>query len=408
MSADVAPFSYAGNPQPVAELRIAEFSLKDLMKILDIEAPVTADPNAMQRVSFTGKAAVGETAIAMSDMTLELDDSTMTGTLSVPTTENGALRFDLNVDAITLDGYMAPTDDSMAAADDANEGDIEIPADLIRTLNANGSLKIGRAYLAGMEFEKLELGVNSANGQLRLNPLAADFYDGTYRGDVRIDASRDVPSVSANEKIAGVNLASLAKAMFDQDNITGTINGGFVLGGSGQSMSAIRRDLDGTMAIELIDGAWEGTDVWYQLRKARAMFRQEAPPEQKLPARTEFTSVKATGAVVDGIFTNEDFNAELPFLRLSGRGMVDLNSTEIDYALQVRVFDRPEFMSGASEAEIADFTKTVVPLKITGLLSAPSVRPDTEEVPPEDVPPEEEEESLEDKLKKDLLKKIFE
>lgn len=443
MAADVEPFSYAGSPQPRATLSVAEFSLKDLMQVLDIEPPVTADPDAMQRVSFSANAAVGDTAIALSAMTLALDDSAMTGTLSVPTTNTGALEFDLNVDSIVLDAYMAPADDSVATADE-EAADIEIPVDLIRTLNANGRFTIDQAFLSGMEFENLELGVNAAGGNLRLHPLAADFYDGSYSGDVRVDASGDVPSVSANENISGVNLASMAKALFDQDNISGTINGGFILGGAGRSLSAIRSDLDGSMSIELADGAWEGTDVWHQLRSARALFRQEPAPEPTLPARTKFSSVTATGVVTDGIFQNDDFRAELPFLQLIGAGMVDLNTTEVDYGLQVRVLDRPEFMAGATAAELEDFTETVVPLKITGLMSSPSVKPDiggifrgqvedaieekkeelkedlfnrilggsNEPVDAEDpeAAPEEpqEEEDLEDRLKKDLLKKIFE
>jgi AsmA protein len=452
MSADVAPFSYAGTPQPTADLSVATFSLKELMATLDIEPPVTADPDALERVSFSATAAVGESAIALSAMNLELDESAMTGSLSVPLTADGALRFDLGVDTITLDGYMAPADDSAVAADEES-GDIEIPVDLIRTLNANGSFRIQRAFLSGMEFENLELGLNSSGGRLRLHPLAADFYDGSYSGDVRVDASGDVPSVSANENISGVNLASLAAAMFEQENISGTINGGFVLGGSGQSLTAIRSDLDGNMSFELIDGAWEGTDVWHQLRSARAIFRQEPAPEATLPARTEFSNVKVTGVVTDGIFQSDDFLAELPFLQLTGGGMVDLNTTEVDYAMEVRVLDRPEFMAGATQEELADFTETVVPLKITGLLSSPSVRPDiggifrgqvddaieekkeelknqllnrliggaaepeaTEAEPAEEqqdgegaeVPEEEPEEDLEEKLKKELLKKIFE
>ncbi len=452
MSADVAPFSYAGTPQLSAKLSVAEFSLKDLMRVLDIEPPVTADPAALQRVSFSATAAVGETAIALNAMNLELDQSAMTGSLSVPLTESGALQFDLGVDTITLDGYMAPADDNAVAADE-EAGDVEIPVDLIRTLNANGSFKIERAFLSGMEFENMELGLNSSGGRLRLYPLAADFYDGSYSGDVRIDASGDLPSVSVNENITGVNLASLAAAVFDQENITGTISGGFALGGAGQTLSAIRKDLDGNMSFELVDGAWEGTDVWHQLRSARAIYRQEPAPEANLPARTEFSTVTATGVVTDGIFRNNDFFAELPFLQLTGGGMVDLNTTEVDYAMEVRVLDRPEFMAGATEEELADFTETVVPLKITGLLSSPSVRPDIEgifrgrvddaieekkeelknqllnrliggatEPEPTDADPEEEqqdgegaevpeevpEEDLEDKLKKELLKKIFE
>ena len=251
MAAVVEPFSYADSPQPKAALRVAEFSLKELMQVLDIAPPVTADPDALTRVSFSANAAMTSTALALSGMTLELDDATMTGSLSVPTTNTGVLVFDLDVDEIGLGAYMAPVDEGRAASTDESSSDVEIPVDLIRTLNANGSFEISRAFLSGMEFQNLELGVNASGGNLRLHPLAADFYDGTYRGDVSIDASNDVPTISANETINGVNLAAMAKALFDTDNISGSINGQFVVSGSGQRLSAIQRDLDGTMSFEL-------------------------------------------------------------------------------------------------------------------------------------------------------------
>ena len=378
MSADIEPFSYAGTIQPEAELRVAEFSLKELMQALAIDPPLTADPNAMSRVAFTAKAVVGENDISLQAMTLELDDSTMVGSLSLPMSESGSLRFDLNVDAINLDGYMAPTEEGIAAAESEDSGDIEIPIDMIRALNASGSFKIDRALLSGMEFTNVQLGLNSENGRLRLYPLSAELYDGTYNGDVQIDAANDTPSISVNENIAGVNLAALAKSMFDQENISGSINGSFVLSGRGQSVAEIRQDLDGNMAFELVDGAWEGTDVWHELRAARAMFRQEPAPEPQLPARTEFTTVSASGTVLNGIFENNDLFAELPFLQITGNGMVDLPAAQINYAVQARVLEGPEFVSSVSAEELADFTKASIPLKITGPLSAPNIQPDIE------------------------------
>ena len=402
MSANVQPFSYAGSPQPKAELRVAEFSLKELMQALDIEPPATADADALNSVSFSANASVGEDSISLDSMTLQLDDSTMAGSLSLPTTESGAIRFDLNVDAINLDGYMAPADASAATSSSDSQDDIEIPVDMIRGLNARGSFTIDRAFLSGLEFTNLEVVLNSSGGKLRLNPLGADLYEGSYSGDVQIDASRDVPSISVNEKLAGVNLGSLAKSAFDQDNITGTINGSFVLSGAGRNLSAIRQDLDGNMSFELADGAWEGTDVWHVLRSARAMYRQEPAPEATLPARTEFTSVSATGTVTNGIFENNDLLVELPFLRLTGKGMVDLPASEVNYSVEARVFDNPEMMAGISEAELADFTKTVVPVKITGPLSAPSFRPDIEAVFRQQV------ESAIEEQKEELTNRLFE
>ena len=405
ISASVEPFSYSGSPRPKAKLRVAEFSLKELLQALDIEPPATADSSALSRVSFNANAAVGAESLMLDAMTLELDDSTMVGSLSIPITDSGTIRFDLNVDAISLDGYMAPADVGAASTADDSGDDIEIPVDMIRGLDASGRLKIDRAFLAGLEFTNLELGLQSSGGKLRLHPLAAELYEGSYSGDVRIDASNDVPTISVDEKLAGVNLSALAKSMFDQDNISGTINGSFVLRGAGRNLAAIRQDLDGNMSFELVDGAWEGTDIWHQLRAARAMFRQEPVPEPKLPARTEFTSVAATGTVTDGIFRNDDLIIELPFLQLTGSGSVDLPAAQVNYSMQARVFDNPQLMPGISQAELADFTRTVVPVKISGPLSSPSIRPDIEAVFRQQVEVALEEQK--EKLKNRLLDRLF-
>ncbi|MEE8451617.1 MAG: PQQ-binding-like beta-propeller repeat protein, partial [Thermoguttaceae bacterium] len=37
----------------------------------------------------------------------------------------------------------------------------------------------------------------------------------------------------------------------------------------------------------------DGTDIWYELRRARAAIKQEAPPEPQLPALTQFSQVRA-------------------------------------------------------------------------------------------------------------------
>jgi len=399
MSADVEPYSYS-TLQPKMSLAVEPFSLKDLMQTLGVDAPPTADRDALTRVSFSATAQVGTTTIALTSMTLELDDTKMTGRLAIPLTEQGAFQFDLSADSINVDRYMAPADES-ASGKGAAEDDIEIPVDLVRTLDANGTMRLDRAFLSGMTFENMVLGVNSANGQLRMHPITAELFEGKYNGDVRINASTEVPSISVNENIEDVQLESLAKAMFEQENITGTIEGRFKLGGSGHTMSAIRRDLDGTMSFSLADGAWEGTDVWHQLRSAYALFKGRPAPEPKLPARTEFSNVSGTGTVTDGVFSNNDLLVELPFLQMTGNGTVNLVEAQVDYSLQARVLAQPEFVDAASEAELNDFTEAVIPLSITGPLADPSIKPDIEAMLRAEVERAAEKEV--DKLKKKLL-----
>lgn len=436
VEADVEPFSYAEAVQPNAVIRVDAFSPRSLMHLLEIEVPETADPVALSSVIVDAKVAVKSELIELSDVTIKLDDTTFKGRFSVPLGSSGAYRLDLSADQIDLGRYMEPAE-AAGQGDSSESVPVEIPADLIRPLNARGDLRVATASLGGMLFENVVLGLNAANGRLRLHPVTAELFGGSYSGDVRIDAAGAVPVLSVDENIQGVNLADLARAMFEQENITGTITGGFNLTGRGNDMASVQQSLAGNMSFELSDGAYEGTDIWYELRRARALIKGGEAPEPELPPRTRFSSVSATGLVTDGVMRNDDLVAELPFMQLRGSGNVDLAAATVNYDLMARVLERPDALQDVTEEELEDFTEAVIPLKITGPLSSPSVKPDIQKLlqkrvekeikgqlldrllggdkkapPAEDVPaegePEEvpEEESVEDQLK-NKLKDIF-
>ncbi|MGI9232932.1 MAG: AsmA family protein [Woeseiaceae bacterium] len=397
VQAEVEPFSYAGSVLPKAKIQVDAFSPRSVMSLLDIEAPETADPGALSSVIIDANATVTTKAIELSDVTIKLDDTTLKGTLAAPRSSNGTYGFNLAADQIDLARYMEPAE----AATEVEAGEtvpVEIPADLIRGVNARGDLRIKSASLGDMLFEDVVLGLNVSNGRLRLHPLSAGLFGGSYTGDVRIDAASNTPVLSVNEKVQDVNLADLAGAMFQQENITGTISGGFNLNGRGNDMTAVQKSLAGNMSFVLSDGAYEGTDIWYELRRARALLKGGAAPEPSVPPRTEFSTVSASGVVTDGVMRNDDLTAELPFMRLNGSGDVDLAAGTVNYSLVARVLERPDGLQDVSEEELDDFTEAVVPLKITGPLSSPSVKPDIQKLLKKRV-----EKEIKDKLLDSLL-----
>mgnify|MGYP001815826021 CR=1 FL=1 len=399
MSAEVEPFSYADTILPKATIRIDAFSPRELMERLGAAPPPTADPRALTRLALDAKATMRESSVALTGMRIDFDDTTITGAMTVPFESSGRFFATLEADAIDLNRYMAPPDEAAAGA--GGEAAMEIPTELIRALNARGEFSIGSVRIADLELDNVAATIDASGGRLRIHPVSADLYGGKYSGDVSINASGAVPTLALNESVTGVDLAQLARAMFEQENITGSIGGNFKLGGRGKDMNAIRRSLDGSMSFEFKDGYYEGTDVWYELRRARALFKKETPPEPSLPARTKFSSVKASGVVNDGVLRNDDFVAELPFMQITGAGTADLGAGTVDYGLKARVFEKPEALEAATPEEIEDFTKTVIPLKITGPLTSPRVAPDIEALLRERV-----EEEIKDKLE-DALKDLF-
>ncbi len=400
IDADVQPFSYEGDITPTATIAIDAFSPRSLMQMFDVDPPETADPVALSRVIVDANAQLTTAAIELSDVVIKLDDTTFTGTLSVPRVDTGFYQFDMAGDSIELARYMEPAS-AAAEAEFADTIPVEIPTDLIRPLNARGKLKIIEASLGNIIFENVDLGLNSSNGKMRLFPVSAGLFGGAYNGDVRIDVSGNSPALSVNETIADVDLARLAKAMFDQDNITGTINGNFTLAGSGADVTAIQRDLSGKLSLELNDGTYEGLDIWYELRRARALLKSEEPPEPVLPARTAFTAVRMTGVVAEGVVHNDDLFAELPFMQIGGKGRLDIPTAVVDYSMTARVLESPELVREVTAQELDDLTKASIPLKLSGPLASPSIQVDLEALLRQRV-----EDEIKDQLK-DKLKGLF-
>jgi AsmA protein len=395
--ADIQPFSYENSVNPKAVIAIDAFSPRTLMRLFDVDPPETADPSALSLVIFNATAEVTASAIELTDLVIKMDDTSFTGTMSVPSTATGAYQFDLLGDSIELDRYMEPSADSASVSSD-DVVPIQIPVELIKPLNARGKFQMDRASLGNIVFENIDVGLNSSNGKMRIFPISSELFGGRYSGDVRIDVSGAAPVLSMSEKIAGVDLALLAKAMFDQDNVTGAIAGSFVLTGRGSDIAVIQSSLSGDMSIELRDGAFVGTDVWYELRKARALLKGEQPPKAELPAKTDFNSLRMTGVVANGVLSSDDLFAELPFMQLTGGGQINIPAGTLNLAMNARILERPEFLQNATPEELNEFTEAVIPLKITGPIASPSIRPDLEKLLKKRVE-DEIKEQLRDKLK---------
>ena len=131
------------------------------------------------------------------------------------------------------------------------------------------------------------------------------------------------------------------------------------------------------------------------------MLKGEEAPAPVLPAKTDFSAVRMSGVVTDGIMRSDDLYAELPFMQLTGGGQVDIPAGTVDYGLTARILERPEFLHDATPEEIEEFTEAVIPLRITGPLASPSIKPDLEKLLQQRV-----EDEIKDKLK-DKLKGLF-
>jgi AsmA protein len=214
--------------------------------------------------------------------------------------------------------------------------------------------------------------LSAGDGRVRLTPRAA-LYGGTINGEIRIDVQGDAAQFGLAQSLRNVDLLGLGRDYLDTEAITGTGNVTLDLVAVGRNMGELMRALDGTISFSATDGAWEGFDAWYELRRARAVTSGNDAPARNGARRTPYSSVSASGTIEDALLTNDDFNASLGFMSIDGTGTVNLLSNELDFDVTARFVDGELLQS---DPEMAALAGAALPLSVGGTLAAPSIRPD--------------------------------
>ena len=126
-------------------------SLRALLATAGITPPPMADPGTLG--ALNGKMALHYAggAAALSELAIALDDTTLTGELSLPAFQPLALRFALDADRVDLDRYMEP--------DDVKSEPFELPLAALKAMDAKGVLRIRNATIAGATAKDVRIDV---------------------------------------------------------------------------------------------------------------------------------------------------------------------------------------------------------------------------------------------------------
>jgi len=249
--------------------------------------------------------------------------------------------------------------------------------------------------------------LRAEGGRLRIHPATARLYGGSYRGDVRIDATGREPVVRLDERLEAVRLGPLLRDLGGFDRLTGVGTVRARLTARGAEPAALRRTLTGEVAVALRDGAVRGLNLAALLREARALLQGRPAPAHAGPAETDFTEITATGRIRDGVLYNEDLVGRSPFLRVTGRGSIDLVRERVDYRLRAVVVSTAKGQGGEG---LEALRGVPVPLHLRGPLAAPKVGLDVKRLLKETQRRrlEEKKRKLEEKLRRKLEKELGE
>jgi AsmA protein len=349
---------------------IREFSPREVLERFQVDVQ-TADAGVLTRASAKANLLYNSSQIGLRDMQLALDDSTLTGRVAL---EGERLTYDLTVDDINVDRYLPPaSQESDAPADEGSLDEVDLPLEVMKTVDARGELKFGKAKFSGLTLTNVAFPLTAANGAARLTP-SAQLYGGRFSGDMRVAVQDDAATMNVQQTLDDVDIAALGQDLLGSQDITGTGDVRLNLVTTGRNLGEMRRGLDGDVAFSVTNGSLEGIDLWFELRRARARLDGETLPERGDAARrTTFSSLSATGVVEDALLTNRDLNGTLDFMTVAGSGTVNLLDDTIAFDLVAKMVDGPVLQS---DPAMVKYAGKELPLKVTGTVDAPSVLPD--------------------------------
>jgi AsmA protein len=367
-----------GSRVVTGRIAVPETKPRELLRSFGIESPTTRDPEALSALALTGEYRLTENALSVSNLDLTLDQTRVRGSAGIEDLERFVLAFDLAVDRIDVDRYLEPearqADGGPAPSNNAeSEEATELPIEALRGMNAKGRLRVGQATLSGLEFSDVQLPLDASSGLVRLGPTSARLFGGQYAGNTVLDARPAQARLSLDERVTGIDIGRVMQATFDTNRLSGRGNANARLAGVGNTDAAILKSLSGRTEFDVREGAFNGIDLWYELRRARALWKREAIPERSGPPRTTFNTFKGTAVLDAGIVKNDDLRIETDYLRASGKGTIDLGSQAIDYRLVAVVYELPAEGAGS---ELTELKAAEIPITITGTFESPKVRPD--------------------------------
>ena len=378
LSGKVALLNLDKQLQMDGNLKLAKLNLRKWLASQGMALPEMASDQALSAVdaNITMKSDGANTNIT--NLKIGLDSSSISGSGKLA---GSHIEFDLNIDQINVDDYLPKqqaaaassspsptTSDGSAKSAPAADNTPLFPVEILRPLDINGKLKIGKLIVNKLNAESVENQIIAKNGVITSTQKIGLFYQGNFDGKTVLNVAGDTPKLTVNASLHNLKAGPLLKDLAEKDVMDGTGRFKMDINSSGNTLTDIKQALGGTLSFRFEDGAVKGVNLAKLLRETKAKFDGKPLPPSNEPEQTDFSELSGSAKITRGVLNNQDLSAKSPFLRVRGAGTVDLVQEILNYTVQATVVASSKGQGGES---LKDLEGLNIPVKLTGPYAAP-------------------------------------
>jgi AsmA protein len=350
-------------PQLSGGLSIASFNLREFLDSIGQPAPALGE-GSLNKFEMVTRLAATPTSVALDDLTLKLDDSTITGRVAVDDFAKQSLRLQLKADTFDADRYRPPQDEKAKAAGAARKSEVQsgeaealaasgtsplpnqptqvawsdtrlLPLERMRKLDVDADLSFGKLTVEKLPIQNAALKTSALDGVIKVDSLRGDLYNGNFEVKGNLDVRPEVPLASVQTHVVKVPVEHFIQSQGTTPPLRGLLNLNSDVTAKGNSEKALVESLNGTASFALNNGVLVNANLEQQLCRGISVLNRKTLSGEPRGKDTPFQQLNGNLILRNGVASNPDLKVRTPGLTVNGDGDIDLRVMGMNYRVGV-------------------------------------------------------------------------
>ncbi|HFC4106271.1 TPA: AsmA family protein [Neisseria gonorrhoeae] len=218
--------------------------------------------------------------------------------------------------------------------------------------NVEAHLKIGSIQLPGLQLDDMETYLHADKDHIALSRFKSGLYGGHTEGGISIANTRPA-TYRLQQNASNIQIQPLLQDLFGFHSFSGNGDAVIDLTANGENRKQLIRSLQGSLSLNISNGAWHGIDMDSILKNGLS---------GKISGSTPFYRFTLNSEISDGISRHIDTELFSDSLYVTSNGYTNLDTQELSEDVLIRNAVHPK--------------NKPIPLKITGTVDKPSITVD--------------------------------
>ena len=311
---------------------INPFSLREMVSQLGASLPAMKNSNSLGEFSISSKFSYSARELKLDKLKTILDETNLTGNMSVKLSNNKPVQFELLANEINLDDYrlIENKDSSRGENTQKDKAKKDVNPFAILALNLNGNIRLQKLQFNNLKLNDILLNFNTHNKTITLSP-SAKLYGGRYAGDLSLTQNNKALNISGKQKLEDVNIEPLLIDYMGEAMVSGKTSLNLNFNSEGNTAETLLNNMLAKGDVKLADSQLKSIKLARAIlkdSKLKALIKKQSDKKEV----TVFDSITASFTIKNGIANNNDFLALSKRARITGAGDINLLSQTLKYA----------------------------------------------------------------------------